>query len=486
VAFKKRGDASLGTILTGEFVRGQGESPYSARITQDTDLPRKLQVNFADGNHEQQTNTVISQRPLDTVDSVRELTIDLTTYLLTPAEAQPLADRYFRRQWNSREAISMRLTAQRFALEPADVYTLSLDGVTRNARLTRLSFSGGAIETEWVRDYGGLAAVGTGTGAEIEGPDPEVILVPGASKGFVLDLPLLTDAESNVSPLLHYAGGSYGVGTVNGVIIFESDGTSTYTNWATVGSTELSTWGYATDVLGDANPSLWDKGNSVNINVRDGTLSSVTAAEIDADPTLNLAYLGGELINFTTAVLEGDGTYTLSGFKRGRRGTERFTGTHIRGDTFILAARMSAKIMGASDIGLTQTYESVTLGRSPQGVGGIDVTFAGNSLKPYAPARVKAHFDGADWTFDVVRRTRVGGAWVGGSTIPLSENSEAYEIEVYSGATLKRTLSLSGTNSVVYTNAMQVTDFGSTQTTKPTLKVYQMSDVVGRGFELAA
>jgi hypothetical protein len=68
----------------------------------------------------------------------------------------------------------------------------------------------------------------------------------------------------------------------------------------------------------------------------------------------------------------------------------------------------------------------------------------------------------------------------------LSENSEAYEIEVYSGATLKRTLSLSGTNSVVYTNAMQVTDFGSTQTTKPTLKVYQMSDVVGRGFELAA
>jgi hypothetical protein len=116
----------------------------------------------------------------------------------------------------------------------------------------------------------------------------------------------------------------------------------------------------------------------------------------------------------------------------------------------------------------------------------IPLTFAGTSLKPYAPARVQASFDGTDWTFTVIRRTRLGGAWVGGTTIPLSEASEAYAIEIYSGTTLKRTLALSGTNVATWTAAMQVADFGTAQSVKPPLIAYQISDAVGRGFALAA
>jgi hypothetical protein len=47
-------------------------------------------------------------------------------------------------------------------------------------------------------------------------------------------------------------------------------------------------------------------------------------------------------------------------------------------------------------------------------------------------------------------------------------------------------LTLTGTDTATYTNAQQVTDFGATQTTRPALKVFQLSDAVGRGFELAA
>ena len=48
--------------------------------------------------------------------------------------------------------------------------------------------------------------------------------------------------------------------------------------------------------------------------------------------------------------------------------------------------------------------------------------------------------------------------------------------------TLKRTLTAS-TPTVTYTNANQVTDFGSGQTVLY-LKIYQLSAIVGRGYSL--
>jgi hypothetical protein len=66
-------------------------------------------------------------------------------------------------------------------------------------------------------------------------------------------------------------------------------------------------------------------------------------------------------------------------------------------------------------------------------------------------------------------------------SIPLGEATEAYQVEVWDSGytTLKRTLT-SSTPTVTYTNANQVTDFGSGQTTIY-LKIYQLSATVGRG-----
>ena len=78
----------------------------------------------------------------------------------------------------------------------------------------------------------------------------------------------------------------------------------------------------------------------------------------------------------------------------------------------------------------------------------------------------------------------MGGLW-NGSTISLGETSEAYEVEIYNGVTLKRTISVSGTNTFTYTAAMAAAD-GITLPTPPTILAYQMSSTVGRGFALAA
>ena len=64
--------------------------------------------------------------------------------------------------------------------------------------------------------------------------------------------------------------------------------------------------------------------------------------------------------------------------------------------------------------------------------------------------------------------------------MPLSEKSEAYQVDIFSGSSVVRTLAVT-TPSVTYSAALQVTDFGAAQSSV-TLKIYQMSELVGRGY----
>lgn len=486
VQFLKRGNASAGTIDVSEFVREGDEARYTISIAQDTDLPRQISLSFADGDKDQQSNTVLFQRPNVSIDTVRTQQIDLTTYVSTPGDAQKFVDRYGRRKWNGRETISNALTSQYLGLEPGDVYTLALDDVSQSARLTKMTISQGRLNTEWERDFASLNLLGTGTGAAMDGRDDDVIFVPSPTKGFVLDIPLVQDSHDVTVPQVYYGAGDYDTGDWPGAGLYQADvDGDEYFAWNAVDAADKAVWGYATEILPDADPWCWDRGSSVKIGVK-GTLTSSTEAAINASPIVNLAYLGGELLNFVTATLEADGTYTLSGLLRGRRGTEGACSTHAIGEEFVLVSDLARDGFGLSDVGTDFSFKAQTLGRDVDSAAVIEVDFSGASLKPYAPARVRWYFDGTDMQGTITRRTRVGGSWVGGTTIPLSEASEAYEIEVYSGATLKRTISVSGTNTFTYTHAQMVTDFGADLTSAPTFIAYQLSDAVGRGFALAA
>ena len=68
--------------------------------------------------------------------------------------------------------------------------------------------------------------------------------------------------------------------------------------------------------------------------------------------------------------------------------------------------------------------------------------------------------------------------------MPLSEESERYEVDVLNGAVVRRTILATAPN-VTYSAAQQVADFGSAQASV-SLKVYQVSALYGRGTARAA
>ena len=66
--------------------------------------------------------------------------------------------------------------------------------------------------------------------------------------------------------------------------------------------------------------------------------------------------------------------------------------------------------------------------------------------------------------------------------MPLVEETEAYEVEILDGATVKRVLSVT-TTSAVYTAAQQTADWGAMHGPGDTLdvRIFQLSALVGRG-----
>lgn len=490
--FRTRGDASDALIDSSEFHANDGKR-FDLSMVPESRLPARIEFNYADNTADQQPNTASDDVPfIRASPDQSKKTFDLTTYVDVPDDAQPKVNRYLRRQWFERELGEATLDITYGRLEPADVKTIDIDGDQRVVRFTELTRSGLLVHAKWTRDDPRVHDITAQAGPTFDGRDEDVIFVPSPTKSVVMEIPFLNDEEADDRPLLHYGAGDYGTGNWPGAILWTGIfSAGEYEQWNAVDSAAKAVWGYCLDALPYSDPWVWDRGTVLQVALKSGALTSATESEINADPSINQAAIGGqdrwEIVNFTTATLLGDGVWEISGFLRGRRGTEWACGLHEAGDEFWLAEDLSRDTYGLSAVGTTDHFKGQTLGRDPVGAPEIEVTLSGDSLKPYAPANVAAERDvtNGDWIITGRRRTRIGGSWVGGTPIPLSEASEAYEIIVLDGTSEKRSLSVTidgdGNFSAVWSEANQTTDFGSPQTTISTV-AYQMSEAVGRGF----
>jgi len=216
-----------------------------------------------------------------------------------------------------------------------------------------------------------------------------------------------------------------------------------------------------------------------------GDLASVPEADLMSATTNALLFENGEIIRFANVSFVGtnlDGTkrYSFDTLRRGVRGTEWAMGTHVSGEKVAL---IDPTALQRYEIGNNKIGQETTLQFKVSGVSGttdIDFTTQGNSLKPYAPSNAAAvrNTGTNDVTFTWTRRSRVSGA---GSNLPLGEESEKYELDIMNGGIVVRTLT-STTPTAVYTAAQQFADWGGVYPASISIRLYQMSAVVGRGY----
>ena len=481
--YVKRGGSSAVTIVQDDraaHLDGE-ELPAHLNILRasELELPWTIDVTYTDKERDYQPSTQYDRRITRNANDPRRIELAI---VMSAEKAKQVALVNLYLPWlRTRFAFSTGLAYGKY--EPTDVITLPTDDVTYVARITRRADQGNGIiqweaELEDSAIYTQTGTVSTTTFV------PQTIRDPGITDLVMLDTPILRDADDNAGYYVAMGGSTAGW---PGATLFKStDNGSSYASVLSI--VNEAAIGTASGVLGNFTAgNIFDEGNSVTVSLTSGG-PLVSATEDQVLNGSNTAVLGAhgrwEVINFKTATLTDTDTYLLSGLLRGRRGTEWATGTHLAGDTFVVASTSTWQRPnpGSAEIGLERLYKAPPFGTQLSAATAESFTNSAVGLEPYAPANLAGTRDGSgNLTITWNRRSRYG---YGGlhTIVPLGEAVESYSIDIMSGATVLRTIA-SATPTAAYTSAMQVTDWGANQSAV-TVNVYQISATVARGYAL--
>jgi hypothetical protein len=496
--FRKRGRAPVATIpaeLLLPLDSQAGES-WRERRTQEVELPERVNVVYMDRNSDYQQGTQSEKRaslPLPTMHSRTQASLELAL-AIDATTAKRIAARTLYSAWVERSAYEAELPPDWLLLDPTDVVDVVFPtGSTFRTRITRLDVGAdfslsvkGASET--AATYVSSVAADGGSGRPVQ-----VIAALAATRLILPDLPLLrdTDDAGGAGSRLYYLMGGFGGPGWPGAALYRSaDGTA----WAQVGrGLSEAAWGAAANALGSpTSPFSTDEVNSLMVFMTTGgeRLESVTQEALvnGGNAALVLKANGEpEIIQFRDVALNPDGSYTLSGLLRGRRGTDVFVAGHQPGELFVLldADDVERLVTALGDLDLSRSWRAVGFGTLFEDPETLTQSHTGRDLKPYAPWNVQAALTGGppDISLSWVRRTRIGGELKDGTgLVPLGEASEAYEVDILDapGGAVLRTLA-STSPSLAYANADILADFGTVPASL-TIAVHQLSAVVGRGF----
>ena len=481
IRFVMRGSAPVTTLTEDDLIAGSDGAPFSLERGQETELPQALKWTVQRADEEFDAYAVEDRRRTATSARVVAESFPLA---VAPSEAFRRVRRSLMERWVGRETATFSLPPSRLALDPTDVLIMRHDGRDYPLRVQ-------AVRDNDARD---LELVMQDRLA-YDLPPPAVApakltrtAIYGAPSLAWMDLPQLTAAQEPHEPML----AAYAKPWPGEMAVYRSP--------------EESSFAYLTSFTGRAQfavtaaefksgpTSRWDDANELLIDVRSGTMTSVTEIQLLGGANAFAVETGAnrwEIVQAAEIELVAAGRYRLSRLLRGQRGTEDAMVSSLASGARVITldAQVARLPINESEVGLPLNWR---VGPSSLAVGNDaylaeEFTPAGRGLRPFAPCHVRQPYKTArvpgDLLIEWVRRSRTLAAdnWEA-AEVPMAEETEAYEIDIMDGSTVLRTLT-SATSSVTYTGADQVTDFGAALQPGDTLdvRIAQMSTVYGRG-----
>ncbi|HFA60373.1 MAG TPA: hypothetical protein ENJ83_06755, partial [Rhodospirillales bacterium] len=454
ILFRTRGRAPSATIRPDGLVGGKGEVMELVR-GQETELPQALKWQVVRADEEYDAATVEARRTTVAADGVTAERFPLAASL---EEADRRCRRALLEAWAGRETMTARLPPSMLRLDPGDVVSLDHDGRICEYRITRISDAGQrAIEA--VRSDPDIYDMPPGNARSPRLSAPAVF---GPADVALMDLPQLGDAVPAHRPYAAvFANPWYG-----NAAVWRSTGSSGFTLLDAIG--QPARMGRLAADFPAGPTDRWDDGSRLLIDLSSGTLASVTDEELFAGANaLAVESAPGvwEIVQAGAAALVASGRYQLTHLLRGQRGTEDAIGnpapTGAR--VVVLDAATVPLSIAEADLGLPWNWRVGPGNAAPSDAIMQALTFTpnGRGLRPFAPAQARMRrLANGDLDLRWLRRDRALAAdsWVL-TDVPMSEASESYEIEILSGATVKRTLTVAAPTAL-YTAAMQTADFG--------------------------
>lgn len=431
--------------------------PFDCQIT-DVDavlLPGRVDVNYLDPgmdyHNNVQTEMVLSSSRydqqsvslpiVDSQDNMKKLAITL----MHKAEMEG-------------RGFSWQTSWKYIHVHPGTIASLTLPNSTHTVRVIQGKYPlpVGVIEFQGVRQAASLYSP-SATGSTSAGYESPIAPIPQNTKGVIIDGPLLRaeDAGDGTEPVVYVAMCGRGAGAWPGGFTYKEFPIGSLNYELVTTASQASQIGVTSGALSTvSDPSVWDRVNSLVINFyTDTTLSSATEQDLLANPELNMLAIINpstnlvEYVQFKTAtigvaVAPYVSKYTVSTFLRGRINTDGNVGTHTAADdVVVIDSTVKPRRMSLADVGRAINYKFVTSGQAVEDAALHTQTLNGVALKSAPLSNLRSDLDSANnrliyWT----RRTRKGGGWRPRTDVPISEEQEQYEVEIYDGATLKRTM----------------------------------------------
>ena len=232
-----------------------------------------------------------------------------------------------------------------------------------------------------------------------------------------------------------------------------------------------------------------DETNSIFVQLTDSAkaLISVTPAEFETGA--QVLHVNGEYISYRDATNLGNGVFELTGLTRGYRSTEPFVALQSAGSSIAFLRGDSTSDercpLPISDTG-TVLFKVLL-----QGVSDLDASvtqnlnYEANASKSLSPIALQPTQSGNDWIVEYVPRGINDTAEFLNNGLPLPSNVDGntFEVELFNGATLIKSVFVNG-NNFTYTQAAQIADTGGL-VTDFNFCVYQIRDnsAIGRGFK---
>lgn len=452
---------------------------YSITRAQETELQASLKLTYVDEVNDFNVGGADARTRVTDAENVTTVAFPL---VLTQEYARALGDVIIQEGRVKRESFEIVLPPSALKFDAGDVISITIKGRSFLFRISEIDVGMTRTAQGTAHDY----SIYTLPAYNGRAYTPPSLTTYGRATVAFMDIPLVSGEEP-----LHHAPrlAAYMDPWPGAVNVFEDDD---------AGGFELDTQVVNSSIMGElafdfygAPAGSFDMGNSLyfDLNDPDDTLTSSTDLAV-----LNGANVvavqndagGWEIVQFVNAELIDVGRYRLHRLLRGQLGSEEQIGSpSSAGNRVVVLDQDTLSILDLkmSELGQDKIYRwgsaSLPVGNSRYRQASL--TFQGIGLKPYAPTHLKAV---KDWgtnhiALSWIRRTRFNGDNWDTASVPLNEESEAYEVDIMDGGTVVRTIEVTSPN-VTYTSSQQTADFGAPISTIK-FRVYQMSATFGRG-----
>lgn len=485
----------------GAFESGQDQPP-SEEITRQSELEMPVEVNltYQEPARNFSQNTVKSRRMTTEGNQVEDIDIAIC---LAREEAKARCEAAMSNLFMSRRSRKVILPRKYIVIEPGDPILVEDEfnqGKYFGLLTTEVNVgANGLLEFTFVDHHPKSFVTALTENDVLTDDDDDTTLSRGSrTTAYMLDFPLMTDDEPDDTGFYASLHGSTN-GWTGGVLLLDMSSGGTVpvfdvvenpdtagSNWYTVmESDQGAPHGFVMNSIGAAECACWDYQTKIRVMLlnRDDTLSSVSQVELIRNP-FNLIVCGDEIIQFANAVDKGNGYWELNTLLRGLRGTDWAVGQHVPGERFLRLTQGATQRIShdLSFLNVEGTFRAVSAGYGIDSARDFTFKNTGNSYRCYTPSITEAKKIGNDFRLQWEPRPRQNGQWLNGLAPELDQPYEKYEIDVLDeDGNVVRTEALDSLRQWVYDSTMQTTDFGSLQTSVQ-LNLYQMGEIVGRGF----